>query len=53
MTIYNFIHYLYILILVGLVVLMVRRFIKSEKWIEKITIVIVVVLFLLRILHIK
>ena len=53
MTIYSFIHYLYIAILVGFVFLLGRRFVKSDKWIEKITIVIVVILFLLRIFHIK
>lgn len=53
MTIYMLIHFLYVLLLIGIIVLAVRRFIQSKKWIEKITIVLVVILFLLRILYIK
>lgn len=53
MTIYNIINYVYLLILAVIIVLAGRQFIKSKKWIEKITIVIVVILFMLRLLGIK
>lgn len=53
MTIYTVIHYIYILLLIGIVILCARRFLKTKKWIEKITIVLVIILFLLRIFGIK